>query len=109
MTVETVGGERPYVIEVQGEEVTVQDTMVAGFTYRIQLESQLGSSARVVQCFKAWNRLQREGAANLQGSELEHAAAWLEAHRQARWQARRFFLVPSAKTFVLRLRGACYT
>ncbi|WP_395348642.1 hypothetical protein [Variovorax sp. UC122_21] len=65
--------------------------MVAGFTYRIQLESQLGTTARVVQCFKAWTRLQREGAANLQGPELEHAAAWLEAHRQARWQARRFF------------------
>ena len=95
--------ERPYTVQVQGDSVTVQDTMVAGFTYRIQLEEQLGTPARVVQCFKAWTRLQRAGAAELSGTELEQATAWIEAHRQARRAARRFFVVPDAKTFVLRL------
>lgn len=81
MTVRAEGGKLPYFIDVQNEEITVQDTMVAGFVYGVHLESQLGTPERVVQCFKAWARLQREGPANLQGPELEHPAAWLEAHR----------------------------
>jgi len=103
MTFQTAGGARPYVIEVHGKEVIVQDTMVAGFMYRIQLESQLGTTARVVQCFEAWTRLQHEGPASLHGLELDHAASWLQAHQQARQQAQQFFLSPSGKTFVLRL------
>lgn len=95
--------ERPYVIHVEGKDVTVQDTMVAGFTYRIKLEEHLGGPARVLQCYQSWAKLEKHSADMLTRVELRQAEAWLDAHRQARRAAKRFFTVPYAKTFVLRV------
>ena len=100
---DTHTAEHLYTVEIEGRNVTVRDVMVAAFIYRIKLEELLGSPRQVPHCYRLWRRLEQADQPPMTHLDIQHAAAWREAHEQA-WQVAQVFLTdPHTKTFVLRL------
>jgi hypothetical protein len=93
----------PYSVHLDGDGVTLRDTMVVRQVFLRLIEDALGSPERVVACFRAWSKETAPSGELLNDHELADARAWRQSCEQATTKAKAMLSSPNTVEFVFEL------
>ncbi|WP_198087312.1 hypothetical protein [Variovorax sp. E3] len=93
----------PYGVRLEGQGVTLRDTMVVRQIFLMLIEEALGPPERVVACFRAWSKEMAPENESLNDKELADARAWRQSCEQATAKAKTMLSSPRTVEFVFEL------
>ncbi|WP_432725853.1 hypothetical protein [Variovorax sp. W6] len=99
----TANREQLYTVRLEGSSLTIRDLMEVRFTFLRVLEQRIGTSPRLVKCYRAWLNQLESGLDSMSDTQIANARLWREAWEHASEIATPLLSQPQTTTFRFEL------
>ncbi|HEX7863677.1 MAG TPA: hypothetical protein VF555_01945 [Variovorax sp.] len=95
--------EQLYTVRLDGASLSIRDLMEVRFTFLRLLEQRIGTSSRLVKCYRAWSNQLESGIESMSDTQIANARLWREAWEHAIEIATPLLSQPQTTTFRFEL------